>query len=250
MKEKFCLSKGDTKMSGEKKQEKELGTRYLTINEILEEYPISERTLRRWTKDGTLPVIHDRKGHVKIALQDVEKAMENRQVSPGPLRQQVWALLARVERLEQQHQNLKQQMEELRRQDDAHQQQILTLLTNAEEQGVAGEQTSIQNLAQLLAGFRHLRKTVNREEEMLKKRGLPPDTLRLVDFAKAHQATVWAIKQLFKAGEIQLEIYQRTIEAKRNQQEWWITLDQHRELANYWRIHGIPFAACQQCEHN
>ena len=85
---------------------------------------------------------------------------------------------------------------------------------------------------------------------MLAKRGLPPGTIRLVDFATHHHINIHDLKRYYYEGKIQLTAYQREVQAKRNKQEWWITPEQHQQVSVYWQQQEMPYVACPLCLHH
>ncbi len=234
-------------------QGKEVGVRYVTVRDVLEMYDISERTLRRWTLGKetrkVLKTTTDIKGHLRMELAEVERVMANRNVPPNPLYQQVQTVQARIEQLEHQVSHLQQQVEDQR----ASSEQLLQALAAQQIPGENDAHTSsllLQQITQALTDVRRLRTRAGSggDEDILKKRGLPPGTIRLVDFVKLHQVKLWDLKQLHWARTITLEVYLREGQARRNKQEWWVTPEQHTALANYWHEHQLPFAACSVCE--
>jgi hypothetical protein len=232
-----------------------IGERYVVIKQVLEMYDVSDRTLSRWIKDKTLPVLRDRFGHVKIEFTTLDQIMKERNIPFSPLYQQVQDLQKCVERLEQKVAQMGEQLELMTTQ--AHQDQLqaaLTTLGAPSEELNAGQAAAIlkQQVSALLGEMGLTRKTsaAHGLAGTLEKRRLPDGTMRLIDFVKAHQPdgmTLWDVKKAYLAGEIQLEVYQREGEAKRNKQEWWITEEQHHQLIRYWQQHHIPYTACSLC---
>jgi excisionase family DNA binding protein len=214
---------------------------YVTVNDAIEESGVSERTLRRWIADGKVHTVRDRTGHLRIDYDDVQAHARLR--SDSPLRFQVHQLLARIEQLEQEVARLSQQIEEVRDLDA----RILQTLGDAQSaEDTPGASLLISEVAKLFTRARGGR--AKQAPSPVEKRGLPTGTLRLKHFAELHRANLWEIKKLYWSGQIALEVKRRAKGAKRNQQEWWITPDQHRRLADYWREHGITYDACPQCQ--
>ena len=87
-------------------------------------------------------------------------------------------------------------------------------------------------------------KEANAPEE---RRGFPPGTLRLVDFAQKHGCKLSELKKLYGSQEIEVAVYQREASAMRNKQEWWITPTQHQAVADYCERHQFPYTPCPQC---
>jgi hypothetical protein len=231
-------------------QAKEVGVRYVTVKDVTQIYDISERTLLRWVKnDKIIRTIRDIKNHIRMDLADVERVMKNRNVPPNPLYQELQILQTRVGHLEQQVVGLRAEMEDQRGSGE----QLLQALAVKLTPGEADAHTSshlFQQIAQAMAGVHRLRaRAGSGEEEILRKRGLPSGTIRLVNFAEQHGVKVWDLKKLHWAGNIQLEVYQREEDATRNKQEWWVTQEQHQQVSAYCQQHEIPYTPCRQCEH-
>jgi predicted site-specific integrase-resolvase len=243
-----------------------IGKRYVTIRQAIEMYDISQKTIERYIADGTLPVVRDRHGHVKIDQDVLEQVMRERHIPPHPLKQQLEEQQHRIEGLEEQMTHLQEEVKQLREQLErttaqAHQPQLqaaMTTLGASSGEMHAGIASAIlkQQVTELLTelGQQHTRTgAVQGLAGALEKRHLPNGTTRLVDFIKVHQpdgVTLWDIKKASLTGEIQLEVYQREGEAKRNKQEWWITREQHCALVSYWQQHGITYTACPLCKQH
>jgi hypothetical protein len=164
---------------------------------------------------------------------------------------QLQHLQSLVNEIEQRLLSLEQQVEHLREQGDVRE-QLLQALNRAQE---AQEETETptsslpwHQMAQMLAGLPRSR-PAGIAPTMLAKRGLPPGTLRLVDFAKRHHIDIHDLKRWHYEGKIQLTVYHREVQAKRNKQEWWITSEQHQQVSAYWQRQEIPYTACPQCLH-
>ncbi len=156
---------------------------------------------------------------------------------------------ARVGHLEQQVSRLRAEIEDQR----GSSEQLLQALAAQQVPGENDAHTSsllLQQITQALTDVRRLRTRAGSggDEDILKKRGLPPGTIRLVDFVKLHQVNLWDLKQLHWGRTITLEVYLREVQARRNKQEWWVTPEQHTALANYWHMHQLPFTACPVCD--
>jgi len=224
------------------KQQPERVARYITVQDAVERLGVVERTIRRWMEKGKLHAIHDTSGFVRLDLAEIEKILQSKPPTIPSVHQQIEMQLERIEALESDNEAQAQKVSVLQQQMDS----MLRLLANL--QGMENGQ-SIEHhlvLADLLTqlGQRHPKKTLN---DPLGKRGLPPGTIRLVDFAKSHQVNLWDLKKLHGSGEIALEIYHREVEAVRNQQEWWVVPGQHQQIADYCQQHGIAYTPCQQC---
>jgi DNA-binding transcriptional MerR regulator len=214
---------------------------YGTVDEATQESGVSERTIRRWMAAGKLHMIHDSTGHVRVDLDDVRARAKLR--SDSPLRYQVNRQQEQINDLQQQVAMLSQQIDEVR----SLPERIMTLLEQMHASPDAPEAPLlIREIAGLLTRARGGRK--RSATTPLEKRGLPAGTLRLVEFARLHQANLWDIKKLYGNGQIALEVKQRAEGAKRNLQEWWITPEQHHRLADYWQEHGITYEACPGCQ--
>ncbi len=193
---------------------------YVTVEEAVFLLNTSERTIRRMIKDKKFKVLRlDR--CVRIDLDDINEYNARKPHEPHPI-------LARLQTMQGQIDGLISQL-------DALQQQVESLAVG--QPSVSGAILPSPQLVPLPSV----------QLSAAEKRGYPPGTQRLVDFASTHQVTVGSIKSLSNAGEIALSVYQRTTNPERNKQEWWITSEQHTALANYWHEHELPFTACPTC---
>lgn len=233
----------------DKGKEKIMGKRYVTVQDAVNLLNTSERTVRRMLKEGRLHSIRDKTNHVWIDQDDIEQEREAKPRSANPLIHQLQHLQVLVNELEQRLLSFEQQVEQLREQGDVRE-QLLQALNSAQE---AQEETEVptsslpwHKLAQMLARLPRSH-PAGRAPTMLAKRGLPPGTLRLVDFAQRHHSNIHDLKRWHYEGKIQLTVYHREVQAKRNKQEWWITSEQHQQVSAYWQRQGIPYTACPQC---
>ncbi len=235
----------------------EIGKRYVTISEALERYKVSDRTITRYIDEKKiLPVVRDRFGHVKIELEILDRVMRERNIPPNQLYLQIQDQQKRIEALEHEIKRLREQMELMTRWEHAqgHFLEVITKVT--EPFNVQAAATLKHLLAEVLAESGPPRTTSTKATgltAMLEKRGLPPNgTMQLVDFFREHQSsmTLHEIKEAYKAGTITLTVYPRPGEHKRNKQEWWITLEQHRALVSYWQQQGITYTACPLCKQD
>ncbi len=218
--------------------------RYVTIEEAAAEAGVAERTIWRWKQAGKVHVIRDRLGHVRISLEDVLACRHD--PSESPLRSQVLHLQAQVAALSERVAQLEEGLQASLQQ-QAIGEQLAQALKNVQAEG---DITSVwSQLAVMLEGSLRSQSSGGLRAQ-LAKRGLPLDgTCRLSDFAQAHQASIHEIKKLYQAGAIELTVYQRPGEHKRNKQEWWISLPQQQGLIAYWQQHAISYTACLSCPH-
>ena len=238
-------------MNPKQGKEKITGKRYVTVQDAVDLLNTSERTVRRMIKEGRLHTIRDKTNHIWIDQDDVEQEREAKPRSANPFLHQLQHLQSLVEEIEQRLLYLEQQVEHLCEQGDVRERLIQALDSAQKAQEETGTPTSSlpwHQGAQMLAGLQRLHPT-RVAPTMLAKRGLPPGTLRLVDFAKRHDINIHDLKQCYYEGKIQLTVYHREVQAKRNKQEWWITPEQHQQVNAYWQQQGIPYTACPQCLH-
>jgi excisionase family DNA binding protein len=214
---------------------------YITVQDAAELLGVVERTIRRWIKEEKVRVIRDPSNFVRLDLAEIEQIVQKKAVTTPFLHQQIEALLQRVEALESDKEVLVQKYVDLQRQVEA----LLHLL--AQHQATDGNEQPF-SLSDFLRIQVPLRRQAGNVQGRVEKRGLPPGTMRLVDFVKIHQVNLWELKQLHWAGTITLEVYQREGEAKRNKQEWWVTPTQHQQISAYWHQQGIAYTACPQCD--
>ncbi len=228
--------------------------RYVTVQDAVERLGVAERMLRRWIEETDERkkkfhhIMRDASGFVRLDLEEVKQIAHARGgVVPSP-HQQIELLRERVEALESDQAVQVQQYQELRTTVE-HLQQFVTTQMQVlasrmpSEDGQKSEPSLA--LAELLTHLtqRHVKK-VNAPEA---RRGFPPGTLRLVDFAQRHATNLSEVKKLYMAHEIDLAVYQREAPTIRNKQEWWITPMQHQALADYCERHQIPSTPCSQC---
>ncbi len=224
--------------------------RYITVQDATDRIGVAERTMRRWiveaenkkiddTKKKFHDIVRDPSGFVRLNLDEVERIVQERGGVAPSMHQRVDALLERIDELESEKEVQAQKVGVLQQQ-MAGVLQLLTHLQGTQEGGQVGQLDFL---------FAHLpihRRSAN-SQELVAKRGLPPETMRLVDFAKVHQVNLWDIKQRSFTGEITLEIYHREGDAKRNKQEWWVTPAQHQQIVDYCQQHQIPYTPCPAC---
>ncbi len=228
--------------------------RYVTVQDAVERLGVAERTLRRWIEETDdhkkkfRHIMRDASGFVRLDLEEVEQIAQARGRVVPSLHYQIELLRERVEALESDQAVQAQQYHELRttvehiQQFVTTQMQVFAHMTPSED-GQKSEPSLA--LAELLTHLtqRHLKK-VNVSEE---RRGFPPGTVRLVDFAQRHATNLSEVKKLYMSQEIDLAVYQREAPTIRNKQEWWITPMQHQALADYCERHQIPYTPCPQC---
>jgi excisionase family DNA binding protein len=214
--------------------------RYVTIEEAAIEAGVAERTVWRWIKAGEIDTLR-RPRHIRVSLDDV--LARSPIPSESPLRSQVKRLQEETDALIQQVAALQQQVNELRTQHNLGE-QLVQAISNAQEQGAVAD--ALNQLAQLVASSRSSSRGLAAQ---LAKRGLPSDLLRLNDFAKHHAVPTHIIKKLYEEHKVDLVVYQRPGEPKRNQHEWWISQEQCQRLIDYCQQHSISYTACPQCPH-
>ncbi len=231
------------------KQEPSDIVRYITVQDAVEILGVTERTIRRWIKQGKLHAIRDKSDFIRLDLADIEEWYQSKDANTPSLREQLQSFLESIEALESareaqqcQYSNLQTEVEALQQQVAACMQLLTNMLpVNDSGQGIEQRQMLADILAQLIQRHR------GAADDLLKKRGYQLGTMRLVDFAKLHQITVSELKKLHARGEIDLEVYQRKTDAIRNKQEWWINPLQHQQVADYCQRKGIPYMPCPQC---
>jgi len=202
--------------------------RYVTVARVLEMLRVSERTVRRWMT-GEPPRLHsieDASGHKYIDLDDVERIQAQKPALTN-------ALPGRIESLEDRLQDVLDLQPMLQREIE-HLKEQLNLLREIIESG-AVRMISQGRVRGAAAG-----------QSGAEARGYPPGTVRLVDFVEKHQVALSEIKELHWQREIEVSIYERP-NAQRNAREWWVTLDQHLKLIDYYRQHGKPHEVCDLC---
>lgn len=219
--------------------------RYVTIEEAAAEAGVAERTIQRWKKDGKIHVIRDRLGHVRVSLEDVLACRH--EPSESPLRTQMLHQQAQIAALSERVARLEADLQKQGRQQNLAE-QLVQALSSRQSEGDAADAWS--QLLTLVQAQRPSRSSTGGLPAMLAKRGLPPDgTRRLSDFAAAHAASIHEIKKLYEEGSIDLLVYRRPGEQKRNKQEWWISLPQQASLIAYWQQHGVSYTTCPHCPH-
>jgi excisionase family DNA binding protein len=216
--------------------------RYVTIEEAAIEAGVAERTVWRWIKAGEIDTLR-RPRHVRVSLDDV--LARSPIPSESPLRSQVKRLQEETDALIQQVTALQRQVNELRNQHNLGE-QLVQAITNAQGKGAVAD--ALNQLAQLVESSRS-RSSSGGLAAQLAKRGLPSNLLRLNDFAQNHAVPTHVIKKLYEEHKVDLVVYQRPGEPKRNQREWWISQEQCQRLIDYCQQHGIPYTACPQCPH-
>lgn len=238
-------------MNPKQGQEKITGKRYVTVQDAVDLLNTSERTVRRMIKEGRLHIIRDKTNHIWIDQDDVEQEREAKPRSANPLLHQLQHLQSLVDEIEQRLLYLEQQVEHLREQGDVREQLLQALNSAQEAEEETGAPTSSLPWHQVAQTLTRLQRSHSAGglPMMLAKRGLPPGTLRLVDFARQHHINIHDLKQCYYEGKIQLTVYHREVQAKRNKQEWWITLKQHQQVSAYWQQQEMPYTACPQCLH-
>ncbi len=227
--------------------------RYVTVQDAVERIGVSERTMRRWIEETDdhkkkfHHIMRDASGFVRLDLEEVEQIVQVRGGVVPSLHHQIEMLLERIEALECAHAVQEQQYQEL-----------LTTVNHLEATITTQRQlfthmlpTDGESVDQSLALTNLLTHLSKHQEKKLGepgvKRGFPPGTMRLVDFAQRHATHLSEVKKLYMAHEIDLAVYQREAPAIRNKQEWWITPMQHQALANYCEQHQLPYTPCSQC---
>lgn len=195
-------------MNHKQGKEKITGKRYVTVQDAVDLLNTSERTVRRMIKVGRLHTIRDKTNHIWIDQDDVEQEREAKPRSANPLLHQLQHLQSLVDEIEQRLLNLEQQVEHLCEQGDVREQLFQALHSAQEAQEETGAPTSSlpwHQVAQMLAGLQRSR-SAGGAPTMLAKRGLPPGTLRLVDFAKHHHINIHDLKRCHYEDKIQLTV--------------------------------------------
>ncbi|GLV54396.1 hypothetical protein KDH_12430 [Dictyobacter sp. S3.2.2.5] len=224
--------------------------RYITVQDAVERLGVVERTVRRWIEKDKLHAIRDVSGSVRLDLDEVELIVQERgAVVPSP-QQQIEALLECVERLKCENEALFECVERLKRENEARDQKCNDLQQQIDviRQERVSESTAHGHGSLLLPATSHFLHS-HSGQELLARRGLPEGTMRLVQFAQLHQIKLSDLKKLHMLHAVNLTIYQREAEAIRNKQEWWITPEQHQQVADYCQQHDVPYVVCSQCSH-
>ena len=195
--------------------------RYLSSSQAAEMLGCHDRTVRRWLEQEKVAYIR-RNGQRLIPIAEVERLREEMPDTPPPL-----SLEEKVTALEQKVHN----------QADI----IQALVLQVKQLVDAG-----------LASGNHPRRHTSAGQAYLsgaEKRGYPTGTLSLVEFARRHglQREISTLKQLYWSKEIELAVYSRSGEAKRNKQKWWILPEQHQAVIRYCFSHGISCQPCNEC---
>ena len=197
---------------------------YVTVEEAALRCNRSERTIRRWIQQEIVRVDRNKQFRsVRVDRDDLDRIIAGRPDTVHPVRGEIAKLTTNDETLEQRINILLQEV--------AHLQQRVDLL---ETQGVvvSGEGGRLPKSPRTSGA---------------ESRGLPAGTMRLVPFAEQHGVPVGQIRSLYNQRLLDLIVYQRPGEAKRNKQEWWISPEQHQQLIRYWQEHHISYEPCPQC---
>jgi hypothetical protein len=201
---------------------------YITVQDAVEKLGVVERTVRRWIEKDKLHAIHDASGFVRLDLSEVEQILQSKPATAPSLSQQIEALYQRIEALEAEV----QKVGELQRQVE----EVQHLLAHFQTED-----------GQLTQGPLRQQRSAH-PDDLLQKRGLPPGTMRLVDFASMHEIKLSELKRLYMLREIDLEVHQRETVAVRNKQEWWITPPQHSQVITHFQQQGMLYTPCPQCQ--
>ena len=237
-----------------KKQHNTEGRKYLSGAEAARRAKVAARTVYRWVERGWLHAHHNSiTSKLEVAVDDLEAFLEKHPPQDAPEEQ----LNEELEHLKGQIQELlplKKQVHYLQEQVD-HLVAILAVsATNQSPEETADSEQArtllpLHEAARLLSQLRFTRSGAARSLSVLERRGLPPGTMTVSDFARLHQVKVHTIKKLFTDGHIKLSIVTRREYAIRNKQEWWIKPQEQRDLIGYWQAHGIAYTMCSQCPH-
>ncbi len=229
--------------------------RYVTVQDAVERLGVAERTLRRWIEETDdhkkkfRHIMRDASGFVRLDLEEVEQIAQARGRVVPSLHHQIELLRERVEALEsdqavqaQQYQELLMTVNHLEASMTIQMQVFAQMLPTGDNGQSMDHPLALTHLLTHLS--RHHPKKLGEPEA---RRGFPPGTLRLVDFAQSHASNLSELKKLYMAQKIDLAVYQREAPAIRNKQEWWITPMQHHALADYCEQHQMPYTPCPQC---
>ena len=203
--------------------------RYVTVQDAVERIGVAERTLRRWIEETNEKkkkfhrIMRDPSGFVRLDLEEVEQIVRARGGVVPSVHQQIESLLERIEVLESEHAIQAQRYQEL---------------LNTVEHFQQARMTRMQPVTHRHSGS---------PGTPAERRGLPPGTLRLVDFARNHVCKLSDVKKLYGSQEIEVAVYQREAPAVRNKQEWWVTPAQHHALADYYGRHHLAYTPCPRC---
>lgn len=212
--------------------------RYITVQDAVERLGVVERTVRRWIEKKKLHAIYDASGFVRLELDAVEKLAQERHAVVPSSRRQLEMLLERIERLESEKEVQEQKYNRL-------QQQIESIFRVLAGESIIDEYGQTLSLSD--SQLAYLRPGGKNQQGALERRDLPLGTMRLVHFVQMHQVKLSDLKKLHMLHEINLTLYQRETGAIRNKQEWWISPEQHQQVATYCLQHGIPYTPCSQC---
>jgi excisionase family DNA binding protein len=233
----------------------EEGRKYLTAAQAAPLMGLSVRQVHRIIKRGELPAPHDRKNRLKIALDDV---MAWRVAHPRPANplEQLMDIVQRVNVLESKVQaleafkvhneeelaGLKEAIERGDLQESLN--RVLDILSQMAEQHTeeVGETPQPKHQPYMIT-----QESIRRSLSILERRKLPPGTVTVSSFAKAHQVKPrTAITQITRA-QLAHTIYRRKTQKLKN--EWWLTPEQQHALVAYWLTHFKPYQPCPQCPH-
>ncbi|HET8845058.1 MAG TPA: helix-turn-helix domain-containing protein [Ktedonobacteraceae bacterium] len=206
--------------------------RFTSTRQAAEVLGRDERTIRRWIEDNKIASIK-RNGQRLIPQAEVERLRQGMPDLVGSTTDRILAL--------EEHE---------RSRDD----RIAVL-----EQCQREQSALIQDLRRFIQQFpntdpvaRDHPRSIRTGPDRLSgaaKRGYPPGTVYLVEFARKHklEEAISLLKELYWSKEIELSVYHRPNEPKRNNKEWWITPEQHLAVILYCVQHSIPCQCCEQC---
>lgn len=233
----------------------EEGRKYVTAAQAAPLMGLSVRQVHRIIAKGELPAPHDRKNRLKIALDDVMAWRVAHPRATNPL-EQLKDIVQKIEILETKVQALEvfklyveEELAELKaaiQRGDLQESlnRVLAVLSQITEGHAEKTEEALPS-----SHYPHLdlQERIRRSLTMLERRQLPPGTVTIASFAKAHQVKPrTAISNIAKAN-LAHTIYHRKTQKLKN--EWWITPEQQRDLVTYWHTHGKPYQPCPHCPH-
>ena len=223
--------------------------RYVTVLEAVELLHTSERTVRRMIAQDRLHTIQDRTGHRLIDLDDIEQELEAKPRVISPLQHRLACLLTTIEQMQAEHKHYREQSdaryEHLVAEHEQLQAKYEQLEAIVKEQQLGRwDQASRREVIDVVTGI--VLPTRGIAGAVL-RRGLPEGSMRLVAFAEQHHLNIHHVKQAHYQGQMELTVYLRQGEAKRNRQEWWVTPEQHQQIIAACEQLALPYVACPQC---
>lgn len=202
---------------------------FFTALEAAQRLGVSEKTVRRWIKDGKLEATRRANNTLAIAESEIERLQLEREKYSDQVEQDQDTLAARLEALEQSHNALVERVAQL---------EALTINTPASRTRTPREPRPAPASRELFS------------VDQVLPSGIPSGSLQHYEFALLHAVNRRTFNDQLERdmGGANVAYIPRQ-KPNRDEVERWLTPDQQHAVILYWQERRKPYAPCAACPH-